>query len=49
MFKGCFSYYHKGPCHVWKPETIAIKKAAEKDLKELNIELKLILKTEWHL
>jgi hypothetical protein len=49
MFWGCFSYDHKGPCHIWEPETIAIKKAAEKDLEELNAELELILKAEWHL
>jgi hypothetical protein len=46
MFWGCFSYDYKGPCHIWEPETPAIKKAAEKHLKELNTELKPILKAE---
>jgi len=36
MFWGCFSYYEKGPCHIWKDETMAEKKAAIKDLEARN-------------
>ena len=36
MFWGCFPYYEKGPCHIWKDETMAEKKAAIKDLEARN-------------
>ena len=28
MFWGSFSYYEKGPCYIWEPETAAEKKAS---------------------
>jgi hypothetical protein len=40
MFWGSFSYYEKGPCHIWEPETVAEKKALKKDLEERNAEVK---------
>jgi hypothetical protein len=27
MWWSCFSYYEKGPYHIWEPETLAEKKA----------------------
>ena len=36
MFWGCFSYYEKGPCYIWKDETVAEKKAVIKDLEARN-------------
>jgi transposase len=49
MFWGAFSYDHKGPCHVWKPETAKDKKAAEKDLVVWNAQLEPVLQDEWEL
>lgn len=31
IFWGCISYNKKGPCDIWKPETIQEKKNAEKE------------------
>ncbi len=45
MFWGCFSYYRKGPCHIWKPETEAQKKAAQKKIDTWNREAEPLLKT----
>ena len=28
VFRGCYSYDYKGPCHCWKQETVQEKKAA---------------------
>jgi hypothetical protein len=39
MFWGSFSYYEKGPCHIWKPETAAEKKASKEDLEKRNAEV----------
>ncbi|RYC54361.1 hypothetical protein CHU98_g11851 [Xylaria longipes] len=49
MFWGCFSYDRKGPCHVWKPETAAARKTADKELEDMNEELEPIMKAEWEL
>ena len=49
MFWGCFSWDRKGPCHVWTKETIAERKAADKELEELNISLKPELKMSWEI
>lgn len=49
QFWGCFSYDSKGPCHIWHPETAQERKAAEKDLEELNKELEPILREQWEL
>ena len=49
MFWGCFSWDKKGPCHIQTKETIAERKTADKELKELNISLKSELKMSWEL
>jgi hypothetical protein len=49
QFWGCFSYDSKGPCHIWHPETAQERKAAEKDLEELNAKLEPILREQWEL
>jgi len=49
QFWGCYTYDSKGPCHIWRPETAQEKKAAVKDLEELNKELEPILKERWEL
>lgn len=49
MFWGCFSYNKKGPCHVWKKETAAEKKAATQYMDKLNMELEPQKKLEWEL
>jgi hypothetical protein len=49
MFWGCFSYERKGPCHVYKPETMAEKKDAARKIEQLNAELEPIQKQEWEL
>jgi hypothetical protein len=36
MFWGCFSYDHKGPCHIWKPETAAEKAQALEEIEAWN-------------
>ena len=33
---GAFSYYIKGPCHIWKDEATTDKKVAKMDLEERN-------------
>jgi transposase len=49
MLWGCFSYDKKGPCYIWKEETAAEKKAAKKEISQLNREREPILKAEWSL
>lgn len=49
MFWACFSYDKKGPCHVWKPETVAEKKAATIEIARLNEEAEPAMKMEWEL
>lgn len=49
MFWGLFSWYHKGPCHVWGPKTLKEKKKAEKDLKRLNALREPIVHKEWEM
>lgn len=49
MFWGCFSYYKKGPCHSYIPETAAEKKKAQKVIEKMNEELEPILREEWEL
>jgi hypothetical protein len=36
MFWGAFSYYEKGPFHIWKDESAKEKKVAKVDLKARN-------------
>jgi hypothetical protein len=38
MFWGCFTYDHKGPCHIYYPETAEQKKANEEKMDKLNDE-----------
>jgi hypothetical protein len=49
MFWGCFTYDCKGPCHIWKTQTVAQKKKDDDDLTEVNALLEPIAKTEWEL
>ena len=49
MFWGCFSYDHKGPCHVWQKETAAEKKKAQNDLDRRNALNESNCRTEWEL
>ena len=49
MFWGCFSYDHKGPCHIWTPETAAEKKTAKADLEERNWEAEPAARADWEL
>ena len=49
MFWGCFSYDRKGPCHIWKQQTVAQKKKDDLDLAEVNTLLEPIAKAEWEL
>ena len=49
MFWGCFSYDKKGPCHIWKNETAAEKRACEADLARMNADLEPEAKAQWEL
>ncbi len=49
MFWGCFSYYEKGPCYIYKPKTAAQKRESQRQIDELNRELKAEAKLEWEL
>ena len=49
MFWGCFSYYQKGPCHIWKDETAKEKKAAVKDLAQRNALIEEENKRMWEI
>jgi transposase len=49
MFWGCFSYDKKGPCHIWHPETAAMKEKAQQEIDALNTAREQELKTEWEL
>jgi transposase len=47
MFWGSFTWYEKGPCHIWKPETAAMKKLAMKEVEAMNLVLEISKKAEW--
>ncbi|BCR99663.1 uncharacterized protein AKAW2_50005S [Aspergillus luchuensis] len=49
MVWGCFSYYKKGPLHIWKPETAKQKREASNEIRKLNEELEPIRKQEWEM
>lgn len=49
MFWGCFSYDHKGPHYIWKPETSDEKQKAKAFLKKYNEALEPIAKRAWEL
>jgi len=36
MWWSSFSYYEKGPCHIWKDETVKERNDAIKDLEKRN-------------
>jgi hypothetical protein len=46
VFWGCFSYDSKGPCHIWKRQTVAQKEKDDADLTEINALLEPIAKAE---
>ena len=46
MAWGCFFYNHKDPMHYQKPETSTQKKAAEKDLAQLDKILELHMRVD---
>ena len=49
MFWGCFSYDKKGPCHIWKAETVQEKKQAKAQINKINTELEPELRRNWEL
>ena len=49
MFWGVFSWWEKGPCHIWKDKTAKEKKAAQHDLKTRNSLTEVAHCTAWEL
>jgi hypothetical protein len=49
MFWGCFSYYMKGPCHIWKDETTVEKRVAVKDLEARNAVVEDLNRRMWEI
>lgn len=49
MFWGSFTWYEKGPCHIWTRETKAQKDIASKVINEINVMLEASKKIEWEL
>lgn len=49
MFWGAFSYYEKGPYHIWKDESAKEKKAAKADLEARNSLTEAAHKEMWEL
>jgi transposase len=47
MFWGSFTWYEKGPSHIWQPETTAMKKAAAKEVEAMNLILEISKNAEW--
>ena len=47
MFWGCFTYKEKGPCHIYSPETAAMKKQSLKDIEEINEIVEPLKRAEW--
>jgi len=47
IFWGCFSWYRKGPFHIWKPETEAEKKEAAEAINTWNRETEPVFKAIW--
>jgi hypothetical protein len=47
MFWGSFSYYVKGECYIWKPETVEEKKALKIDLEKRNKAIEVENKKKW--
>jgi len=49
IFWAFYYYDFKGFCHIWRLETVAERKLADKDLKEMNEAMEPICKAEWEL
>lgn len=49
MFWGSFTYDEKGPCHVWRSQTVVQRKKDDLKLVKLNEELEPIEKAQWEL
>jgi transposase len=49
MFWGCFSYEHRGPCHIWSKETAHEKKVAAAELAARNREIEADCREQWEL
>jgi transposase len=49
MFWGSFTWYEKGPCHIWKPETTKQRTLAEQHLAEINKVLEAEMKAQWEM
>jgi hypothetical protein len=49
MFWDCFSYDKKNSCHVWKAEIAVEKRAAQREIDQMNERLKLLIKQQWKL
>ena len=47
MFWACFSYDHKGPCHVWRVETPSERKQAEEEIEKLNAQNEPLIRAKW--
>jgi transposase len=49
MFWGCFSYDRKGPCHIWRPQTVAQRKQDDEYVAEINVKNEAEAKAKWEL
>jgi hypothetical protein len=49
MFWGAFSYDRKAPCHIWRPETAAEKKASTIEVQKINEAIEPELRQAWEL
>jgi len=47
IFWGSFSYFSKGPCHIFRPESASERKRSELKVRELNAELEPLKKVLW--
>jgi hypothetical protein len=44
MFWGCFSWYRKGPCHIWKVEMEKERKAAKEEIDAWNLAMEPVFR-----
>ena len=49
MFWGSFSYDSKGPCHIWKAQTVAQRKRDDIELAELNAQKEAEAEALWRI
>jgi hypothetical protein len=49
MFWGCFSWDSKGPCHIWRTQSVVERKRDDLELAELNERLEATAKAKWEL